>query len=64
MDEFLAWIMAFGENAQAEARAQGCADYEMDEFLESAFIFFIVEQRGELDIQDKVRYGNLNLSDE
>jgi len=60
--DFLLWFAIFGESVQAEARAQGCADYEMDDYLERAYLRFILKQHGELSFEDKVRYGNLEVN--
>jgi len=61
--DFRTWFALFGELVQKEARAQGCADYDMDDYIENAYLRHTRREHGELDITDKVKYGNLDLSE-
>ena len=55
------WLILFGDNAQQEAREDGCVDCMMDEAMQHAFLLFVEQQR-DLAFDDVVAYGNLTLN--
>ena len=59
------WILliTFGDDVQSEARAQGCVDCMMDEYIEDRYREWQIAQAGILSFEDKVQYGNLEVLD-
>ena len=56
------WLILFGDNAQREARDEGCPDCMMDDAMQRAFLLFVEQQEhGAFAFDDLVRYGNLTF---
>ena len=55
------WLILFGDNAQQEAREEGCTDCMMDDAMQHAFLLFVEQQR-DLSFDDVVAYGSLTLN--